>query len=189
MLDRIRIVTGNITNMPDVDAIVNAANDRLRGGQGVCGAIFKAAGWEAMQNSCNTYPPDSNGIRCPTGDAKATPAHDLPNKVVIHAVGPIYNPSPLWASQNADELASAYLSSIEVADTLMLDSVAFPAISCGIYGYPMPEGAEVALKAVLKGIQRCPSIKEVRFVFLPFGDGPELQAIFEQVLQEMRDGA
>lgn len=186
-LSKITIVSGDITKQHDIDAIVNAANDRLKGGHGVCGAIFKAAGWDAMQESCDTYPPDSNGIRCPTGFARATPAHDLPNKAVIHAVGPIYNPHPLWDNQNEDELASAYLETLKLADTLMFNSIAFPAISCGIYGYPMPEGARVALEAIKLGLELRPSIQVVRIVFLPFGNGPELQAGFEAALKEMRD--
>lgn len=187
LLNKITLIFGDIANQPDADAIVNAANDRLRGGHGVCGAIFKAAGWNLMQNSCDTYPPDSNGIRCPTGEARATPAHDLPNKAVIHAVGPIYNPQPLWANQNSEELAHAYLSSLELANTLGFEVIAFPAISCGIYGYPMPEGAVVALEAVELGLERYPSIKEVRFVFLSSGDGPGLHKHFDEALREMRD--
>lgn len=185
-IDKIRLVTGNLTNYPDADAIVNAANNKLQGGNGVCGAIFKAAGWDLMQESCNEYPMDQAGLRCPTGDAVATPAHGLPNKVVIHAVGPIYNPAPLWDTQNEEELASAYTESLAIAHRLGLKRIAFPAISCGIFGYPLEEAASVSLHAVKDALVDYPDIEQVDFVFLPFGDGPEVQAAFEASLASLR---
>lgn len=186
-MGRITIVTGDITNQPDVDVIVNAANAQLRGGSGVCGAIFKAAGWDRMQESCNEHLPDANGVRCPVGECRTTPAHDLPNKAVIHAVGPIYNPEPLYPHQNVIELGNAYVSSIMAAGRIGHRSIAFPAISCGIYGYPLEEAARVALQTIRKALRILPQIEEVRFVFLPFGDGPEVQEVFETMYEELKN--
>jgi len=182
---RIVIMTGDLTNQPEVDAIVNAANDRLRGGSGVCGAIFKAAGPDKMQAACDMVPADANGIRCPTGEARVTSACDLPNKAVIHAVGPIWNPKPLYPGQNEADLDAAYRSAIHMASTFGFESIAFPAISCGIYGFPMPDGAQVAMRAVSRGLDENPRVRDVFFVFLPMGDGPEIQAHFEKALAEL----
>lgn len=139
---------GDITTL-EVDAIVNAANERLAPGGGVCGAIHRAAG-PALAEECAQAEP------CPTGDARATGGHDLPARWVIHAVGPI------WHGGDCDEvdlLASAYRRSIEVADELGAESIAFPAISTGIYGFPPALAAQSAV-ATLRSltptrVQRC----------------------------------
>jgi O-acetyl-ADP-ribose deacetylase len=134
---RLEAVQGDITQEA-VDAIVNAANSGLARGGGVCGAIFAAAGPE-LDGACA----ELGG--CPTGDAKATPGFRLPARWIIHAVGPV------WHGGDAGEpdlLASAYRRSLEVADEIGARSVAFPAISTGVYGYPPAEAAGVAVRTV-----------------------------------------
>ncbi len=137
------IERGDITRV-SADAIVNAANPRLLGGGGVDGAIHRAAGPELLE-ACRTVPEVHPGVRCPTGEARATPAFRLSAKYVIHTVGPVYRS----AAESRPLLDSAYRSCLRVATELGLESIAFPAISCGIYGYPLADGAETALVACL----------------------------------------
>jgi O-acetyl-ADP-ribose deacetylase (regulator of RNase III) len=134
---RIDAVQGDITR-EDVDAIVNAANSALARGAGVCGAIFAGAGPE-LDDACAAL----GG--CATGDAKVTPGFRLPARFVVHAVGPV------WHGGDAGEreaLASAYRRSLEVAGEAGARSIAFPAISTGIYGFPKREAAEIAVRAL-----------------------------------------
>ncbi len=139
---RIEAVIGDITKQ-QVDAVVNAANSALAGGGGVDGAIHRAAGADQMHEACARL----GG--CPTGDAKATPGFGLAAKWVIHAVGPRYRDG---RHGEADALASCYRRSKEVAEVLGAASIAFPAISTGIYGYPPEEAAHVAVQT-LKGLE------------------------------------
>jgi len=172
----IDLVQGDITK-ESVDAIVNAANSTLAGGGGVDGAIHRAAGRELL-NECLTLG------RCPTGEARITKGYKLPAKHVIHAVGPIYN-----HHQNAPELlASVHTYSLTLAQENNLKSVAFPAISTGIYGYPMREAAPVAIGAVADYIKKHqPDFDLVRFVLF----SPDAFAIFKkslnQILQTQKD--
>ena len=133
----IKITVGDITTL-DVDAIVNAANEALLPGGGVCGAIHHAAGPE-LANACRPLAP------CPTGDARITPGFNLKAKYVIHTVGPV------WHGGNhgeADLLASCYRNSILLAVENNLASVAFPAMSTGIFGYPEDQAAKIAVSTI-----------------------------------------
>ena len=134
----IEAVQGDIT-VQDVDAVVNAANQALAGGGGVDGAIHRAAGHGELQEACQSL----GG--CPTGDAKATPGFRLPARWIIHAVGPRWR-----GGEHGEErlLASCYRRALEVADELGAKSVAFPAISTGIYGYPPEEAARIAVETI-----------------------------------------
>jgi O-acetyl-ADP-ribose deacetylase (regulator of RNase III) len=143
---RIEAVHGDITR-EDVDAIVNAANSALARGAGVCGAIFAAAGPE-LDDACATL----GG--CATGDAKVTPGFRLPARFVVHAVGPVWHGGD---AGEADALTSAYRRSLEVAAAAGARSIAFPAISTGIYGFPKRAAAEIAVRT----LQTTPSAIEV----------------------------
>ena len=137
-MSTIRIEKISITDT-DADCIVNAANAALQGGSGVCGAIFKAAGWNQLQDACDAYG------HCDTGNAVITPAFNLKkNKYIIHAVGPVYRDGKHHEPQL---LYSCYKSSLKLAKENHCKSIAFPLISAGIYGYPKDEAWRKALQA------------------------------------------
>jgi O-acetyl-ADP-ribose deacetylase (regulator of RNase III) len=133
-----RLIVGDITRAEE-DAIVNAANETLLGGGGVDGALHRAAG-PALLAACKAIDVVS-GVRCPTGEARITESGNLASRYVIHAVGPRYGHDP----EPARLLESAYRNSFRLAQVNGCDSVAVPAISCGIFSYPLEEAAEVAL--------------------------------------------
>ena len=168
---RIEIVQGDITK-EHVDAIVNAANSRLAGGGGVDGAIHRAGG-PAIIAECRTL----GG--CDTGDAKITTGGNLPAKHVIHAVGPVYHGG---AQDEAKLLASCYRRSLEVALENKIESIAFAAISCGIYGYPIPEAARIAITTVKTFVESHPQIELVRFVLFNDDILTTFRATAEEVL-------
>lgn len=153
---QIRAWKGDITTL-DVDAIVNAANRELRRGSGVCGAIFAAAG-PALDDACAAV----GG--CATGDAVATPGFDLPARWVIHAVGPVWHGG---TDGEPDQLASCYRRVVEVAAEVGARSVAIPAISTGIYGFPADRAAELAVATLRASVT--PDLDEV--VLVAFDDG------------------
>ena len=134
----IEAVRGDIT-AEEVDAVVNAANQALAGGGGVDGAIHRAAGHRQLQEACQAL----GG--CATGDAKATPGFGLPARWIIHAVGPRWRGGD---KGEPEQLASCYRRSLEVADELGAKSLAFPAISTGIYSYPPEEAARIAVDTI-----------------------------------------
>jgi O-acetyl-ADP-ribose deacetylase (regulator of RNase III) len=151
--DRITLVQGDITKQ-EVDAIVNAANSSLLGGGGVDGAIHRAGGPAILAESRLIG-------GCETGDAKATTAGELPARHVIHTVGPVWR----GGDQGEPELlASCHRRSLEVAAELDCRTVAFPAISTGVYGYPVEPAAEIALATTLAELERHPRIERVTFV-------------------------
>jgi O-acetyl-ADP-ribose deacetylase len=151
----VTFVVGDLTAQ-QVDAIVNAANEALAPGGGVCGAVRRAGGDEIFEESARLG-------GCATGDAKATGAGRLPARYVIHAVGPVWSGG---AAGEAGLLASAYRRSLEVAAELGCRTVAFPALSTGVYGYPPEEAAPVGVAAVRELEDR---FDEIRFVFLDDG--------------------
>ncbi|MDQ3690038.1 MAG: O-acetyl-ADP-ribose deacetylase [Chloroflexota bacterium] len=169
---RLDLVRGDITT-ERVDAIANAANEALRGGGGVDGAIHRVAGPRMLDELRRRYPDGT-----PTGTAVATDAYELPARWVFHAVGPI------WSGGDHDEpelLAAAYRSCLSLADQLGVRSIAFPAISMGIYGYPPPDGARVAVQtvaAVLRGETR---VETARFILF----SEETYELFADALAEV----
>jgi O-acetyl-ADP-ribose deacetylase (regulator of RNase III) len=140
--DRVRVVQGDITRI-EADAIVNAANSELALGGGVCGAIFRAAGVKELTQACNELG------HCPTGAAVITPAFSIwTSKFIVHAVGPVYS---RYAPDEARELLrSAYRSAVQLAQRKGCRSIAFPAISTGIYGYPLDEACAEAADVCLQ---------------------------------------
>ena len=166
----VEIIQGDITQQ-DTDAIVNAANESLLGGGGVDGAIHRAAGPQLLAE-CRTL----NG--CKTGDAKITRGYNLQARHIIHTVGPVYR----GGNHNEPQLlASAYRRSLELARENNLHSVAFPAISTGVYGYPMADAARIALTTMIDFLKSHDAPKLVRMVLFD----ANTRALHERVLQEL----
>jgi O-acetyl-ADP-ribose deacetylase (regulator of RNase III) len=139
----IEVVRADITTL-DVEAIVNAANERMLGGGGVDGAIHRAAGPELLA-ACRAVPEVRPGVRCPIGEARITPGFHLPARYVIHTAGPVWHGG---RRGEAEQLASCYRQSLSLAGENAVHTIAFPAISCGIYGYPIDEAATIAVREV-----------------------------------------
>ncbi len=149
----LELIQGDIASQDDITAVVNAANAELRIGGGVAGAIHRAAG-PGLEEECRPLAP----IR--PGEAVITGAHNLPNKYVIHCLGPVFG-----IDKPEDKLlAGCYRNALQIAEEKEIDSVAFPALSTGAFGYPMKPAAEVALKTILQEIPKLKSVKTIRFV-------------------------
>lgn len=167
---KIECVQGDITKQEGFDAIVNAANAQLMPGGGVAGAIHRAAG-PGLAEECRRLAPIK------PGQAVITGGHNLPNRYVIHCLGPVYG-----VDQPSDKLlADCYKNALKLAEQQGITSIAFPAISTGIFGYPMEEAARVAFRAILELIPTLKSVKVIRFVLW---DKKALE-IHERVLRDM----
>lgn len=169
------LLQGDIVKV-QADAIVNAANSELAGGGGVDGAVHRAGGPDIMV-ACREIAKRSAGDACPTGSAVATTAGKLNAKYVFHAVGPIYD------ARDEDErlLKSAYQSCLDLAEQHQLESIAFPSISTGVYGYPLELAAPIALAKIIEHIRKPTSLKQVTFVL--FGDSA--YRAYEQALARL----
>jgi len=164
---KIEIVRGDITKL-QVDAIVNAANASLLGGGGVDGAIHRGAGSELLAE-CRTL----GG--CPPGEAKITRGYRLPARFVIHTVGPVWRGGK---HREAETLANCYRSSLQLAVENGIKTIAFPAISCGAYGYPIPDATQIALKSVRDFVATDDRIDKVTFVLW----GEDIYDAYRQLL-------
>jgi O-acetyl-ADP-ribose deacetylase (regulator of RNase III) len=172
ILQKIEIQQGDITRM-EVDAIVNAANSSLLGGGGVDGAIHRAAGPQLLEE-CRTI----GG--CPTGEARITKGYRLPASHVIHTVGPVYH--RMNPAQAENLLTQCYHSSLTLVVENGLRSIAFPAISCGVYGYPIEDACRVAVDSACRFLQDHASIEKVVFVLFSEDD----RQVYERYLAGLR---
>ena len=163
---------GDLTDA-DTDAIVNAANELMLGGGGVDGAIHRRAGPQLLE-ACREVPEVLPGVRCPTGESRLTPGFKLRARYVIHTVGPVFTSH----EASAPLLAAAYEASLDVANEHALASVAFPALSCGAFGYPLQAAAEVALRTCQRYHG---ALRHVRFVLF----GPESFASWQTAAEDL----
>lgn len=155
----LKIQYADITRLR-VDAIVNAANELMLGGGGVDGAIHAAAGPQLL-HACRGIPEVRPGVRCPTGEARITPGFDLSAKYVIHTVGPV------WHGGNRGEddlLAACYRASLHLAESHGVQSIAFPAISCGVFRFPVRRASAIAVREVRQHLARAQSITSIVLV-------------------------
>jgi len=173
----IEIWQGDITQL-DVDAIVNAANESLLGGGGVDGAIHRAAGPQLLE-ACLALPQLKPGVRCPVGEVRATAGYRLKARHVLHTVGPV------WRDGAHDEpalLANCYWRSLRLAEQMGLHSVAFPAISCGVYGYPLQQAARIAV-AETEAWQKAHAVPK-RIILVAYNDATA--KAYRQALREVQ---
>jgi len=168
----LELALGDITEQ-QVDAIVNAANSQLAGGGGVDGAIHRRGGPTIMAETAQRYPQG-----CPTGSAVITAAGKLPARFVIHAVGPRWSGG---AAGEADHLAGAYRTALELASKHACQSVALPALSCGVYGYPVDLASRIALATTRSFLEQDPTLELARFVL--FSEG--ILGAFAAALEEL----
>ncbi len=169
ILDKIEIQQGDITRL-EVDAIVNAANTKLLGGGGVDGAIHRAAGPELLEE-CRTI----GG--CPTGEARITGGYRLPAHHVIHTVGPVYSGKP----RDRHLLTNCYLNSLKIAVKHNITTIAFPAISCGVYGYPIEEACKIAVDTGCDFLKSHPSLKKIIFIQFSADDHAVYKAYLKSI--------
>lgn len=174
-MESLKIIAGDITKL-SIDAIVNAANETLLGGGGVDGAIHAAAGPRLLQ-ACRAIPQVATGVRCPVGEARITPGFDLDAKYVIHTVGPRWH-----GGQNREPelLASCYRSSLALAEDNGVQKIALPAISTGIFGYPLPAAARVAICACAEHISRTTSLTSITLIAFREPDADVLRAAMRE---------
>jgi O-acetyl-ADP-ribose deacetylase len=156
---RLGLVRGDITKL-DVDAIVSAANTGLLGGGGVDGAIHRAAGPDLLA-ACRALPEVRPGVRCPTGESRITPGFRLKARYVIHTAGPVWRGG---AQRERQLLASCYRTSLSLAIDHRVQSIAFPAISCGIYGFPIDEAAAIAVREIRAALSESTDLSSVLLV-------------------------
>jgi O-acetyl-ADP-ribose deacetylase (regulator of RNase III) len=168
----IECLRGDIVHQPDMEAVVNAANAELRTGSGVAGAIHRAAG-PKLDAECRPLAP----LR--PGQAVLTSAHALPNRYVIHCLGPVYGRDEPAASL----LAACYRNALALADRNMVETIAFPALSTGAFSYPMEPAARIALKAILDELPELSSLRHIRMVLYQTAD----ERIHSRVLEELAD--
>lgn len=166
---KIEVVQGDITSQGDVEAVVNAANAQLASGGGVAGAIHRAAGPGLYEESQPLAPIEP-------GEAVITGGHNLPNGHVIHVLGPVYGSD----EPAAELLADCYRNALALAEEHGVESIAFPAISTGAFGYPLEEATEVALRTVLDAVEELEHVRLIRFVLF----GEEDLEVYERVLSE-----
>jgi len=169
ILAKLEIRQGDITRL-DVDAIVNAANTRLLGGGGVDGAIHRAAGSQLLE-ACRTI----GG--CPTGEARITAGYNLPARHVIHTVGPVYSGKP----KDSLLLTNCYLNSLTLAVENNLATIAFPAISCGVYGYPIEDACKIAVDTSCNFLKTNPSLEKIIFILFSEKDAAVYQACLKSI--------
>ena len=158
ILDKLEVRQGDITKL-EVDAIVNAANKSLLGGGGVDGAIHRAAGPQLLEE-CRKV----GG--CPTGEARITKGYNLPARYVIHTVGPVYS----GKTQDSRLLTNCYENSLQLAIETKVTSIAFPAISCGVYGYPIEDACKIAVDTTCNFLKSHPELKKVIFTLFSDSD-------------------
>lgn len=174
MRAELEVVRNDITTLR-VEAIVNAANETLLGGGGVDGAIHRAAGPQLLA-ACKLLPQVRPNVRCPTGAARLTDGFELPAKFVIHTVGPVWH----GGSRNESEmLANCYRESLRLATENRIRTIAFPAISCGVYGYPPRAAAHVAIQATREFAANNDAIEKIFFVCF----GEEIERAYREALR------
>ena len=165
----IEVVESDITRLV-VGAIVNAANESLLGGGGVDGAIHRAAGPKLLE-ACTRFPEVRKNVRCPTGEARITSGYELPARYVIHTVGPIWRGG---GQAESDKLRHCYRNAMRLARLHEVQSIAFPAISCGAYGYPLNAAVDIAISEIRAFMQHEAVPAKVLIAVL----GPEVAAAY-----------
>lgn len=163
---------GDITRQVGFKAIVNAANAELAPGAGVAGAVHRVAG-SKLYEECKKFAPIN------TSEAVITKGYNLPNEYVIHTLGPRY-----WEENSQEKLAKCYKSCLSLAEKYKLDSIAFCAISTGIFGYPLKEGLEVAFKTILEEVPRLKYLKRIRMVLYEEESLPIGEKVFRKVFEQ-----